>query len=54
MKTVKKISSNPQDRFVLSPSVSDYLTKMKKEFPLMGNSLKAVRSMLANDLSCLC
>lgn len=54
MNTAKKISSNPQDRFTLSQSVIHYMTDMKKEFPLMQDRLKSVRSMLANDLSCLC
>lgn len=54
MNTTKKISSNPQDRFTLSSSVMKYATNMKDRFPLMHDSLKTVRSMLANDLSCLC
>ncbi|MFZ2026121.1 MAG: hypothetical protein WAV30_02430 [Microgenomates group bacterium] len=54
MRTTKKISSNPQDRFILSPSVMKYMSMMKKEFPSIGDSLKAVRTTLANDLSCLC
>lgn len=54
MNTTKKISSNPQDRFRLSQSVMQYMSDMKKGFPLMHDRLKSVRSMLANDLSCLC
>lgn len=54
MNTAKKISSNQQDRFILSSSVMEYAANVKDKFPLVHDSLKTVRSMLANDLSCLC
>jgi hypothetical protein len=49
-----KLMSNPKNKYILSPAVRSYMQRMKSKFPHVNANLKLVRTMLANDLSCLC
>ena len=50
----EKIRSNSEDRYIMSPSVLEYIHTMSHKYPQVLKSLKVLRSTLANDFSCLC